>query len=124
VTWVTAVFESIGDFGTFHAESPGIGFETGEQKIMGPFEMTEMNTIVTGGAMGIGFGIASRFVEGGANVLLVDLEAGALRAAASRLSKGPGRVEVLAVDIGEEASPRVVMDRCVDLCRGKRDSKW
>lgn len=38
----------------------------------GPFSLTGRHAIVTGAAMGIGFGIARRFLEAGADVLLVD----------------------------------------------------
>jgi 2-deoxy-D-gluconate 3-dehydrogenase len=62
--------------------------------------------IVTGGAMGIGFGIARRLVEGGAHVLLADLSEEAATAAVGRLQAGPGRVigmqlDVAAPDAGE-----------------------
>jgi NAD(P)-dependent dehydrogenase (short-subunit alcohol dehydrogenase family) len=40
----------------------------------GPFSLAGRHAIVTGGAMGIGFGIARRFVQAGADVLLVDLD--------------------------------------------------
>jgi len=58
--------------------------------------------IVTGGALGIGFGIARRFVQEGAGVLLVDLNEEAARAAAEKLAGGPGRVEVFPADVGAE----------------------
>jgi 2-deoxy-D-gluconate 3-dehydrogenase len=38
-----------------------------------PFDLTGKNAVVTGGAMGIGFGISKRLVEAGANVLIVDI---------------------------------------------------
>jgi NAD(P)-dependent dehydrogenase (short-subunit alcohol dehydrogenase family) len=40
----------------------------------GPFDLTGKSAIVTGGAVGIGFGIATRFIEAGANVLIADLD--------------------------------------------------
>ena len=48
----------------------------------GPFDLTGKNSVVTGGAMGIGFGIARRLVEAGANVLIGDLNGAAARDAA------------------------------------------
>ena len=40
----------------------------------GPFDLAGQAAIVTGAAKGIGFGIASRFCEAGADVLLTDLD--------------------------------------------------
>ena len=50
------------------------------------YELQEKNVVVTGAAMGIGFGIATRFAECGANVLLADINEVALSSAVSRLS--------------------------------------
>jgi len=76
----------------------------------GPFGIEGRRVVVTGAAMGIGFGIARRFVEGGADVLLVDLDEGALAGAADRLRGGNGKVEVLAVDVSaDDAGDRVVV---------------
>ncbi|MFY9442846.1 MAG: SDR family NAD(P)-dependent oxidoreductase, partial [Bacillota bacterium] len=47
-----------------------------------PFDISGKNAIVTGGAMGIGFGIAKRFVWAGANVVIADIDAKAAEAAA------------------------------------------
>jgi len=48
------------------------------------------NAVVTGGEMGIGYGIVSRFVEGGANVVVADLNG---KLAASKVGElgGPGK---------------------------------
>lgn len=37
-----------------------------------PFDLSGKNAVVTGGAMGIGLGIVTRFVESGDNVLIAD----------------------------------------------------
>lgn len=81
----------------------------------GPFEVSGKNVVITGGAMGIGFGIAQRFVEGGANVLLVDLDEAALRRAQDQLSRGPGKVATLRSDIGEDGAG----ERAVAMCTQK-----
>lgn len=74
--------------------------------------------IVTGGALGIGFGIARRFVQEGAGVLLVDLNEEAARAAAEKLAGGPGRVEVFPADVGAEETGEKAVARCVEVFGG------
>lgn len=69
--------------------------------------------LVTGGAMGIGFGIVKRFVAEGANVLLADLNGEAAQAAACKLS-GPGKVRVTQADIAEEGAGERLVARCVE----------
>jgi 2-dehydro-3-deoxy-D-gluconate 5-dehydrogenase len=70
----------------------------------GPFSLEGRRTVVTGAAMGIGFGIAQRFLEAGADVLAVDLDQRALDAAADRLRGGAGKVETLALDVATDAA--------------------
>ncbi len=79
----------------------------------GPFSVAGRRAIITGGAMGIGFAIARRFVEGGADVLLVDLDEGALRAAAERLAGAEGKVETLALDVGDDDAGQRMVEQCV-----------
>ncbi len=81
----------------------------------GPFSVQGKNVVVTGGAMGIGFGIARRFVEGGANVLVVDVDDKAAADAAHKLASGPGRVAALAADVGADDTGVRVVQRCVEL---------
>lgn len=50
--------------------------------------------VVTGGASGIGFGIAQALTEAGATVMLVDIEDAPLAAAAAALDATPFRVDV------------------------------
>ena len=52
----------------------------------GPFDMSGKSAVVTGGSEGIGFGIARRFVEAGANVLIVGRREDVARGAAERLA--------------------------------------
>ena len=56
----------------------------------GPFAVAGKNAVVTGGAMGIGYGIVRRFVEGGANVVVADLN-GKLAASKVKELGGPGK---------------------------------
>ncbi|MDP9138839.1 MAG: SDR family oxidoreductase [Pseudomonadota bacterium] len=60
--------------------------------------------VVTGGAQGIGYGIASRLAAEGAAIVLADIKADVARAAAQRLTTGGAKASALAVDIGDDAS--------------------
>ncbi len=73
------------------------------------------SAVVTGGAMGIGFGIVKRFVEAGASVLLADVDGKAAEAAAARLS---GRIVPLAVDVGSDTAADTIVARCVESFGG------
>ncbi len=80
--------------------------------------MTGKAVIVTGGALGIGFGIVRRFVQEGAGVLLVDLNEKAARAAAEKLAGEPGRVEVYPADVAAEDTGERVVARCMEVFGG------
>ena len=75
----------------------------------GPFSLTGKSSVVTGGAMGIGFGIAKRFVEAGAKVLIVDLNGDALKKASGEL--GPNAVAMEA-DVSKDAE--AIVAKCVE----------
>ena len=49
--------------------------------------------IISGGAVGIGLGIAERFVVEGAKVLLFDVDGDALQEAVTKIGRGPGTVQ-------------------------------
>jgi len=75
--------------------------------------------IVTGGAMGIGLGIARRLHEAGADVVIADLDEAAAQEAASSLE--PIRADgVLAVrcDVADPASVEALIDRTVERFGG------
>jgi 2-dehydro-3-deoxy-D-gluconate 5-dehydrogenase len=76
----------------------------------GPFGLAGKNTIITGGAMGIGFGIAKRFLEAGANIVVADLAP--TDDAIARLDS-PGRALGVKLDVADDASCQAVVDRCV-----------
>ncbi|HEY8418110.1 MAG TPA: SDR family NAD(P)-dependent oxidoreductase [Limnochordales bacterium] len=71
--------------------------------------------IVTGAAKGIGKAIASLFVQHGARVVLVDVDAGALERTAAELKGGPGEAVPFAGDLGRpevaQAVAALAMDR-------------
>lgn len=78
----------------------------------GPFDLSGKTAIVTGGAMGIGFGIVSRFVEAGANVLVGDLDSELAGVKCADL-EGPGRAEAIAVDVTDETAGERLVEECV-----------
>ncbi|MUL82237.1 MULTISPECIES: SDR family oxidoreductase [unclassified Mycolicibacterium] len=77
--------------------------------------MTARTIVVTGGATGIGYGIAQRLVGDGDDVVLVSRNPDKLAAAAQSLAAGPGNVTVYPLDVRDheamsemiEALPRV-----------------
>ena len=62
--------------------------------------------VVTGGAQGIGFGIAERLAEEGATVIIADIKTAEAETAARRLSDKGAKAEALSVDIGDDVSVR------------------
>jgi len=79
-----------------------------------PFRMEGKNAVVTGGAMGIGLGIATALVDAGANVLIVDVDGGAAREAASRLEGRGTKVSFMEIDLTEDGAGEEVVACCVE----------
>ena len=80
----------------------------------GPFDLAGKNALVTGGAMGIGFGIVKRFVEAGANVVIADLDENATRVAIGRLRSGPGKAVAARADVAQADTGENLVHRCVE----------
>ena len=59
--------------------------------------------VVTGGAQGIGFGIATRLAQEGAIVILADIKEKTADEAAARIRSSGGDASAFAVDIGDDA---------------------
>ncbi len=78
----------------------------------GPFDLTGKVAIVTGGAMGIGFGIVKRFVEAGADVVVADLD-GDLAYRKTAELEGPGKTISLGVDVSDDLAGQRMVDECV-----------
>jgi len=76
----------------------------------GPFSLAGKNTIITGGAMGIGYGIVKRFIEAGANVLVGDIAPA--DEAVAKLGV-PGRAIGVKLDVTSEESGMAAVERCV-----------
>ncbi len=71
--------------------------------------------IVTGGASGIGRGIAERFVAEGAKVAIADLAAEKARLAAEEISSGaPGEAMAVAMDVTSEDSVNGGVEQVMD----------
>ncbi|MDE1919162.1 MAG: SDR family oxidoreductase [Patescibacteria group bacterium] len=66
------------------------------------------SVIVTGGAMGIGFAIASRLAEAGAKVLVADKDAAAAEAAAAKIGGA-----AISVDVSEGAQVEAMVAKAV-----------
>lgn len=79
----------------------------------GPFNLNGKNAVVTGAAMGIGHGIAARYVEAGANVVLADLDEEAAILAAKELG-GPGRAVAMGVDVTGDGAGEAMVKSCVE----------
>jgi 2-deoxy-D-gluconate 3-dehydrogenase len=80
----------------------------------GPFDITGKNAIVTGGAMGIGAGIARRFTQAGANVVIADLDADAATRLSKELAGIGGRAIAVGADVGADGAGEMLVARCVE----------
>lgn len=79
-------------------------------------DLTGRTVLVTGGASGIGLGMARAFVGAGAKVALVDIDEAALAIAAEDLRRAGGEVLPLALDTTDlERWREVVAQTCADL---------
>jgi 2-deoxy-D-gluconate 3-dehydrogenase len=83
----------------------------------GPFGLEGKRAIVTGGAMGIGFGIVRLLTEAGANVLIGDVDERGLGAIREKLI-GPGKVATMRADVTQADTGDRLVDRCVEAFGG------
>ncbi|CAN5341135.1 2,4-dienoyl-CoA reductase [soil metagenome] len=72
--------------------------------------MSPRTIVVTGGATGIGYGIAERLVGAGDHVVLISRNADKLALAAQSLADGPGAVSTFAVDVRDHEAIAGVID--------------
>lgn len=82
------------------------------------FSVKGRRVLVTGGAMGIGFGIVERFVDGGADVLIADLDGGAADAAANKLAGLEGSAHPLQLDVSQDDAGARAVDAAVAALGG------
>lgn len=76
--------------------------------------LTGKTALVTGGAVGIGAGIAARFAEAGANVVIADLDREAAEITASELSARGWPVMAAEADVAQEAVVQALIDTAVE----------
>jgi NAD(P)-dependent dehydrogenase (short-subunit alcohol dehydrogenase family) len=93
---------------------PSTGTERKEQENMAK-QLGGRSALITGGASGIGLGIARRYVAEGARVMLCDLDEGALAAAASELGEA---VATKRADVTAEAEVAAMVAAAVDRFGG------
>lgn len=70
--------------------------------------------IITGGAKGIGYGIAYRLAEAGASVLIADTDEEAANTAAKQLTDKGFKAEALKVDVSSEDDVKQMVAKCRD----------
>src|SRR3990170_2891162 len=73
--------------------------------------LAEKRVRVTGGASGLGLAIARRFAAAGARLVLADIDANALEAAAAGLALDGGRVATCPMDVSAPESVAAARDR-------------
>jgi len=77
-------------------------------------EFAGKTAVVTGAASGIGLALSQLFLERDMNVVMADVEAQALMAAAQRLDQGEGRVLAVTTDVGDAASVEALAEAAYD----------
>lgn len=79
-------------------------------------DLTSRTAIVTGGAMGIGFGIACRLAEAGASVVIADMNKAAAGEAAEKLKARGWKATPVETDVSDAAAVRRLMEAAVKAC--------
>jgi 2-deoxy-D-gluconate 3-dehydrogenase len=82
-------------------------------------DLAGRTAVVTGGAMGIGLGIARRLHEAGANLLIADLDETAAQSAATDLAAArPGSALAIRSDVSDEESVQQMVRAAVENFAG------
>jgi 2-deoxy-D-gluconate 3-dehydrogenase len=80
--------------------------------------LTGKTAVVTGGAAGIGYGIAYRLAEAGANVIVADLDGEAAESSAKQLREHGFTAAAVATDAADEGSVTHMIDTAVEVYGG------
>ena len=81
-------------------------------------EFTGKTAVVTGGASGIGRGLAERFASEGMRVVIGDVEKGALDSTVEELRAGGAEVEGVLTDVSDREQMQALADAAVALFGG------
>lgn len=73
-------------------------------------DLSGKTAIVTGGAMGIGFGIAYRLAEAGANIVIVDVNEESGKSAVKKLQDNNWKTTFIKADIADEIQVKDAVD--------------
>ncbi len=83
------------------------------------FDLSNRAALVTGAAGGIGSAVAEALADGGAAVLVTDLDKDAAAAVAERISSSGGRAESAALDVSDRESADAAAAQAAALGDGK-----
>ena len=81
-------------------------------------DLSSKVAVVTGGAMGIGFGISYRLAEAGASVVIADLNKAAANEAVAKLAAQGWKASALAVDVSDAAQVTGMVEAAVKAYGG------
>lgn len=84
------------------------------KKVNELLDLTGKTVIVTGGARGIGFAIADRLTQAGANVVVASLKENELNNSVKELEKNGGKVKGIKTDISNEEEVKKLIAFAVD----------
>lgn len=76
-------------------------------------DLSGKTVIITGGAQGIGFGIAQRFAEAGAAVVIADLREKEAEDAALKLIQNSWKSKALTVDVSKESDVQKMVEETI-----------
>ena len=85
---------------------------------MNRFDLTKRTAIVTGGAQGLGFGIAKRFIESGAEVIIWDIDKELLKSAEKKLNSNKATFQSVNVGNFQEVKKnidQITAEKIIDI---------
>jgi len=88
------------------------------ENIMSVFELHGRKALVTGGARGLGAGMAEALAKAGAAVVIADINADLGKATADALAQSGATVKFVPLDVTDESSWEVAISRAIDELGG------